>query len=342
MENTTDNPGFNFDSFDLFNYIVRHSRFLVIITLVAALAGGIGSFFLTPKFKSKVVLFPSTTTPVSQVLLNNSPNFNVGNLQGYGDEKDAEEMLQVLNSVQVKDRIIQKYNLTVHYAIDPSSKHLKSELYNSFSSNVSFRRNEFNAIEITVLDSDPGFASGMANDIAGMIDTLMNQIRKNRVKEAYLLLQRQYNNYLASVKQMEDSVSLLRKHGVYDVNSSIDRLTQGYADALVHNNQAAADKIDARLKGLGPYAAAYTSLSERLSESYKQVDNLKNRLMAMQVELDQFLPVKYVVDAAYPADRKAYPIRSLIIIVSALSAFILALFVMLLSDYWKKAKSQTA
>ena len=62
--------------------------------------------------------------------------------------------------------------------------------------------------------------------------------------------------------------------------------------------------------------------------------------MAMQVELDQFMPVKYIVDQAFPADKKSYPIRSLIIIVSGLSAFLIALFALIISDYWKKVKSQ--
>ncbi len=340
MEHTEKNPAWKNNSFDLAVYIVRHFKFLMVITLVAAVAGGVASFLLSPKFKSMVVLFPSSTTPISQVLLNNSPYFNVGNLQGFGEEKEAEQMLQVLNSNAIKDRIIQKYNLMVHYAVDSDSKYKKSELYGDFMSNVSFKKNEYNAVEITVFDTDPLFASNMANDIAGMIDTLMNQMRKDRAKQAYDLVEKEYDACQASARSMEDSLSRLRKMGIQDYASTVDRLMQGYSSALVNNNANAAEKIQKQMQSVSPYASLYVSLSQRLMSSYQQLGNLKNRLMAMQVELDQFMPVKYIVDQAFPADKKSYPIRSLIIIVSGLSAFLIALFALIISDYWKKVKSQ--
>jgi len=340
MSNTENNSDFSFSAFSLFGYILKKLKFLALIAIAAAIVSGAASFLITPKYKSKVVLFPAASTPVSQVLLTNYPTNK--NIEGFGEEEEAEQVLQVLYSDIIKDRMIIKYDLLNHYKIKPDSKTKKTDSYKEFESNASFRRTEFNSIEITVLDRDPVLAANMANDIADQIDTILNDIRKARVKQAYSIVQQEYLAYQLKVKLMEDSINVLRSGGVNHYEVVVDRLTEGYSKALINNNNSAAEKIDKRLKSISPMATQYISLRERILGDYGQLTNLRGRYLAMKVEVEQNLPTTYIVDRAYSAEKKSYPIRSLIIVLSMLSAIILGIIAALIFDNWKYLKSQIA
>jgi uncharacterized protein involved in exopolysaccharide biosynthesis len=341
MNNIENNSDFGFSSFSLFGYILKKLKFLFLVAIGTAILSAGVSFLITPRYKAKVVLFPAASTPVSQVLTTNFPaNKSIG---GFGEEEEAEQVLQVLNSDVIKDKIIRKYDLINHYSINADSKTKKSEVYKEFESNSSFRRTEFNSIEISILDTDPLLAANMANDISDLIDTVMNNIRKDRVRQAFKIVESEYNAYQLKVKLMEDSISILRIKGINRYESVIDRLTEGYSKALINNNTNAAEKIDNRLKAISPFVTEYISLSERIEFEYGQYGQLtllRSRYLAMKVEVEQMLPTKYVVDRAYPADKKSYPIRSLIVIISILSSLILGIIASLIFDNWKYLKSQ--
>jgi uncharacterized protein involved in exopolysaccharide biosynthesis len=340
MNSIENNSDFGFSAFSLFGYILKKLKFLFIVAIAAAIVSGAASFLITPKYKAKVVLFPAASTPVSQVLLTSYPTNK--NIEGFGEEEEAEQVLQVLNSDLIKDRMINKYDLVNHYEISPNSKTKKTQLYREFESNASFRRTEFNSIEITVLDKDPVLAANMANDISDQIDTIINDIRKDRVRQAFKIVENEYFTYQTKIKLMEDSISEMRKKGINNYEGLVDRLTEGYSKALINNNPKAAEKIDDRMKSVAPFATTYISLRERIGGEYGQLSNLKSRYLAMRVEVEQNLPTTYIVDRAFPADKKSTPIRSLIIILSMLSAMILGIVAALIFDNWKYLKSQIA
>jgi uncharacterized protein involved in exopolysaccharide biosynthesis len=54
--------------------------------------------------------------------------------------------------------------------------------------------------------------------------------------------------------------------------------------------------------------------------------------MEARVDAEQVIPHKFVIDQAYKSDKKAYPKRLIIILVSAISAFSLALLLMIIID----------
>jgi capsular polysaccharide biosynthesis protein len=103
-------------------------------------------------------------------LLLENPSSNTDLLE-FGQEEQAEQLLQILYSYEIKMRIIKKYNLLKHYDIDSTSKYKMTRLFSQFKNNITFRRNEFMAVEINVLDKDPQYAADIANDIAALVDT---------------------------------------------------------------------------------------------------------------------------------------------------------------------------
>ena len=67
---------------------------------------------------------------------------------------------------------------------------------------------------------------------------------------------------------------------------------------------------------------------------------VKIKMMNAIVDMDTEIPVKFVIERAIPADKKTYPKKSLIVLLSTVSAFILAVLVLLTIDKIKSSRPE--
>src|SRR4051812_33030244 len=117
MKENEKDPG-DFNSVNVLFFIYKWRKQLMIVGISAALISGIASLVIRNKYKSTVVVFPATTNSISKSLLND--NYVKEDVLQFGEEEQAEQMLQILNSDAIRGRIIQKYKLLKHYEIDPT------------------------------------------------------------------------------------------------------------------------------------------------------------------------------------------------------------------------------
>ncbi len=320
----------DFESTNFIVFLWRWKFPLIIITLVAAIAAAIfsGPAFIDPKYKAVVVMFPSSSNSVSRALLAE----NAGNTEGimeFGEEEQAEQMLQILNSNPIRSRIIEKYNLMEHYDIDPDSKYKMTELYEEYNDNIDFKRTEYMAVQIAVLDTDPEMAANIANYISELYDTVKTRMQRQRASKAYMMVKDEYFKLKAEVNAMEDSLSRLREFGVHDYESQAERINEELAKQLAKGNQAAVNRLNEKMDVLAKYGGAYVSLRDALEYEKKHLSEVKAKYEEAKMDAESDLPHKFVVEQAYPPEKKSYPIRWLIVVVSALAAFILTLMVII-------------
>ena len=103
----------------LMQVVYAYKKHLAIIAALVIVLSVIfsGPYFITPLFKSTVILYPTASNSISKVLLSDNFN-NTKDILEFGEIEQTEQMLQVLNSNKIRDRIISKYNLLYHYNID--------------------------------------------------------------------------------------------------------------------------------------------------------------------------------------------------------------------------------
>jgi uncharacterized protein involved in exopolysaccharide biosynthesis len=234
--------------------------------------------------------------------------------------------------------VIQKYNLMKHYDINPDSRFRNTILFREYERNISFRRTEFMAVEIEVLDKDPQTAADIANDIAALLDSTKNAMQKERAGKGFLIVKSEYSKLKAEISEMEDSLTELRKMGVNDYETQSEAYNTQLAIALSHNNAAGAHALEEKLKVLSEYGGAYVSLRDALEYEKKQLSVLKTKYEEAKVDAEQELPGKFIVNSAYKAERKSYPVRWLIVVVSTLSAILLGILVIVFIENIKKKK----
>jgi len=320
--NNVENEDFN--SFNLILFLYRWRKLLIIFTLAAAILSFIFTlpFFITPKFRSSVILFPTSSNSVSKALLSENADSKQDILE-FGYEEQTEQMLQMLNSNKIRDRIIKKFDLMKHYDIDPNSSYKNTKLNREYDKNITFRRTEFMAVEIAVLDKDPQMAADVANNIADLLDSIKNEIQHERAMKGYKIVAAEYLKLQTQIKVMEDSMTVLRKLGVHDYETQVEMINQQLAKELAKNNRVGIKALDDKLNVLALYGGPYVSLRDALENDRKQLSLIKSKYEEAKIDAEEVLPQKFIVNSAFKAERKSYPIRWLIVLVTTISSFLL-------------------
>jgi uncharacterized protein involved in exopolysaccharide biosynthesis len=138
-----------------------------------------------------------------------------------------------------------------------------------------------------------------------------------------------------TLDQINDSLQIIRRLGVFDYQSQAASLNNAYADALTRGSEATANIIQGRINTLSKYGGIYIELSRMLESEIDRLSDLKAKYATYKINVEQTVPQIFIVDKAVKAERKALPKRSIIVIISTFSTFALALFFLLIIDQIK-------
>ena len=311
MENAKQ-TGYNFSSVDLLIYIWKKRAILIGVGLIAGISSIIISMLITPMFQSSVIMFPASNASISKDLL--SQNYSGRqNVHGFGEEQEAEQLLQILSSEPIRARIIKKYDLMEHYEIEQGEKYPLTRLYETYQSNINFRLTEFMSVEVSVMDQDPEYAANIANDISALVDTVFNSMKKERAREAFRLVEREYLEAEQKLAVIRDSMEL--------INGQLSEKTN-----------RSGDPSDNLLRAISENGVLYIAMMNRIRYETAMVTDLSMKFKEARLEVEQNLPHKFVVEQAYPSEKKAYPKKSLIVIVSTFASLLFALIVLIVID----------
>lgn len=323
----------DFDSTNLGVFLYSWRKHLIIIAALASILSILFSspLFITPLYKSSVILFPVSSNSVSKALLTDQPSAKSDILE-FGEDEQTEQMLQILNSGIIRDKIVKKYNLIEHYGINPDSRFKYTYLYKKYESNITFRRTEYMAVKISVLDKDPQVAADIANSISDLLDSTKNAMQKERAMRGFRIVEKEYLSLQNEIARLEDSLTKIRQHGVFDYETQSEMMNQQLAIEIARGNQRGIDALNEKLAVLANYGGAYVSIRDQLEHEKKQLSYLKARYEEAKVDATENLPQKFVVESAFKAEKKSYPIRWVIVLVSVISTMIISVMVIITID----------
>lgn len=344
----------------------KHVAIILLLTFVGSFVLS-GTYFIKPKFKSSVVFFPSATNSLSKAILEES-NSEKQDILAYGDEEQAEQMLQILNSDEISEAIIKKYDLLNHYGIQKEEEFPNTKLHKIYKENISYARTEYMSVRIDVLDTDPQMAADIANDIAALLDSTKTKIQRSRATDALNIIKGAYEEKLVTMKAKEDSLMKICRLGVMDFLSQSEIVNKEFtlASALYQNEKASLkvlqkyksendtaiistkarisgaeariSNLQAQLNNLTQYGGASVSLNAELKLDREELSKLKKQYDKLSVDANQTLTPKFVVNKAAKAEKKSYPVRWLIVAVSLCLSFILSVIVISVFEKVKEIK----
>ncbi len=329
----------DFNSVNFLVFLWKWRKLFIIVFIATAILSAAASFLITPMYKSTVVMFPTSTNSISKALISQTSSGKDDILE-FGEENQAEQMLQVLSSSKIRDEIVKRFDLFKHYKIDPKSKYKLTQLQKTYDDNIRFRRTEFLGVEILVMDSDPKMSADIANTIAELMDSTKNAMQKERAVKGFEIVKTSIANLRKDISEMEDRLIVLRKKGVHDYEKQAEMFNQELAVQIGSGNTAGAARLQQRLDTLALYGGSYVILKNELEFKAEQMVLLEAKYEEARVDAEEYIPQKFVVDHAFPAERKSYPVRWLVVAVSCISTMLLTLFALIMIENIKRIKPE--
>lgn len=269
-------------------------------------------FFMENYYQSSVKFYPKNLIYTDKMV-------NLGKEGGdqfvdfFGSKDDANRILEIANSAEVIQGLINKYNLATHYGIDTTKKYWRTKVTEEFMDNYEAIRTEKDAIEISVMDPDPVRARDMLNDAITWIDLINKRpmdATRVKVKEE---LESAYAEQQVLTKSLLDTMASQASRYEIEIGVSKDGtpVVSGTNPAEVENYKF--------------YQLQYESAVEELGQ-------IKTLLDKQNLALGVTSGSLHIIEQAYVADKKAKPKRSLICVTVTLVAFILAILAAILIE----------
>ena len=324
------------DAFDflwLLTLCKKNIKLITVILFLTVIASSLVSVFvIESKFQSSVLIYPTTTNSVSQALLIKHNPYRKDVLE-FGEEEEAEQLLQILNSDEIRFAIVDKYNLYDHYGVSKTDEFHQTTIKKIYESAITIKKTKFNSIEIVVLDKNPEMASNIANEHLHQLDVVINRVRETRASQALIILEKRKQLLYQERNTTQDSLQYYRQNGIISITAQTERLTEQYAIALAANNIAGANRIRKELDHIAEYAGGHDMLLRKTYAIEEELSLIEFETDRLSIDKDYSLENKFIINQAYPADKKSYPIRWLIVFTSVISVFVFTMFCLCVRDY---------
>ncbi len=241
----------------MINILLSHKRTFAIAAMVSfGLAYGICYFLITPKYQSTAVIFPPNTHANIHLV-------SAGMRFGY--DKEIGEHIEIINSIKVRDAIVNQFKLIDHYNVDASAPFAWEELQNKYDQNITITRTINKSIHINVKDSDPKLAAEIANTIVVESDKHKSNLVKENVELAMLSAKNAYQSKTAIVELMTDSLEQLRQAGESVWNYGEERKSSRFTTYELQYRK----ELDRYLFLKNRYEELETIYNEPIPKSYK-------------------------------------------------------------------------
>lgn len=311
-----------FDNQRILTLIWKRKFHFIIIGVIAILLGAIfsGPAFIKPKYRSTARIYPS----------------NIGEMS---EESKTEQMLEILNSNDIKIKMFNTFDLDEAYNIKKDDPKYLTYMFDIYNKNVKTSKTQFETVEINVMDFIPERAAVMCDSIIRFYNYKVADIYKVKTWEMVQILKKQLDLKYAAKDTIEAKLNQVRAEtGIIDFENQVPEVTRGYMTALATGRSSAADTKE--IKKL------YDSMIKKGTDSYwlekrynfliNEIDSVNTLYEINLSEYEKNITYSHIVESPFPADKKAYPVRWLIVLFSAVSAVFFALLVFLVLDYKKE------
>jgi hypothetical protein len=307
-----------FTNTSLIKLIYKWKITYIIIAVISIALSAVfsGSYFIKPLYKSYAVVYPANLLP-------------------YSSETPTEQMLQLLKSEDIIFNIANKFKLGPRYEIDSNDVYYKSKIVNKYNDMVSIHKTEYESVYIEAFDSDPIVAYNIVSEIIHQMDLKARDLQRNKTMEIVKLYKDQLDFKMKQIDSIEKRMTVLRKeYSVLSYDYQIKEITKGMA-----TNGAGARKInndvEKTLENIKIYGGEYVNLDRyifSLTNSYNEIKVLYDKSLS---DATKELTYANLVTTPVPADKKSYPVRWLIVLISTLSTLVAASIIISLVERGK-------
>lgn len=311
-----------FDVLFLLNICNKYKIHLIIVAVISVILSVFFSSetFIKPKFKSTAIVYPSNLVP-------------------YSTESPTEQMLQLFESDDIRDELIKDFDLFKHYQVDTTSKYPLTTLYGMMSENIKVNKTKFESIELEVWDTDPFLASRMVDSLLTKMHKKARFMQREKSSEVVVIVKNQLDLKKAEMDSMENAMMEVRtKYGILDYDGQLKAFSKTYYSELASGRvgQGGNKPLDKVMDNLISKGGEYISLRENLWRTRGAYNDFKMAYESALKDLTKELTYTNIVTKPIPAEKKSYPVRSLLIVMFTGAMLLFSLIIIVVFENSKR------
>ena len=316
--NQTPKASDKLDAIRLLQLIVKWRKQLIYTAIGAIVVSFIFTLpqIMTPMFKATTVIYPV-------------------NLQAYSKETPTEQMVQLLNSEDVREKLIHAFSLYKHYDIDSTGNYPRFEMMKRLDENISISKTEFESIEVNVVDKDPKIAASICDSLVHFVDQKAISLLRERSNEILLIFKGQMDEKKQELDSLENAIKVIRsQYGITDFENQVEGFSREYYRALASGNVS--NRLETARKNLEDKGGEYILLKELLWRVRGSYSDYKLKYEQALTDTKKSLDFHTTVSKATPPERKDSPKRSLIMLLFTFSVVFVSLLIIIYQEHFKK------
>ncbi len=300
--------------------IMKWRYSIVILIISSAIISGLFSVFVMDEY------YYSWTTfyPTNQALSDRAAIFNTEagvQVEYFGNKADVNRILTIASSAPIINFVIDSFHIAEHYKIDKTKPFWKTRVYKEFTKNYEAIKTEHDAVMMSLYDTDPKMAANIINTMARKVDELNKQHVNETKGKVYDAITGQIMKLQRTVNEYIDTLARLGKEYKIKVSAASDAtvIVEGLDYMVVQQ---------------------YKSIMSKQTNATRELNNLINIRGQLEVSLKNNETSLYVMEEAFPADRREKPVRSLVVLITVLIVTFVSVIGVLLIEQINELKKQ--
>ncbi|HCQ29387.1 MAG TPA: hypothetical protein DIU39_03810, partial [Flavobacteriales bacterium] len=279
-----------------------------IVGVVSVIAGVLFSspIFIRPRYKTEAVLYPMNLTP-------------------YSNESATEQMLQLLESNEITNALISDFDLYKKYEIDPAENGSRFKILKEIKDNIQITKTSYESVVVEVTDYSAEDAKAMVDSIISKVNKIAKRIEHAKAKaelEALEIIKKQKGQ---TIKNLLDSIKLYSiRYDLLDYIMQSKEVTAGYMELLARNVRGKSyEEAMGLYKNLEKQGRKFHDFHHQLNLTREEYAQLEKEYDEALKKMKQDYTFTNVIVSPEVPDKKAYPIRWLIVVLVFVSSEIM-------------------
>lgn len=349
--------------------ILKWKKFLIIFSLSILICSYLSIYFLiTPKFDSKALIIASKNSDVGGIssLLRSFSDLPIS-IPGFSSDSNMDIFTTIIYSRTTLEKVIKRFDLYNLYELNSIEKTIET-----ISDNITAEETKQGAYEIIIRDKDPNRASDMANYLIELLNNTLIEINIAKAHENNIFIGKRFEEIRTNLKNAEDSLMYYQnKSGIYfadeqaktsiveyskleaelaakQIKLSILTRIYGHNSPQANNSKIAVEEYENKLndfksgkingqlllaiKGLPIITMRYYRFHREVEIQTKMLEFIIPLFEQTKFEEQKKIPMLKVIDAAVPAEEKAFPPRILFSLIFTMIILSVVVFFIILKE----------
>ena len=348
---------------EVLKFIISNWKIVFGLPFAISVIVAIYTLFIPNKYKSIANLLPSQRPTIGLDLFSEDGGLSsIANSVLGGESEETNRYIVLLSSYSTSKKIVDKFNLTELYEVEGMDDPV-GEAISILSERSTFENLEEGNFIISVLDEDPVTAKQMADYYVILLNELNTKIVSKDARVYREFLEQRYIKLTSEIDSLQSEyIEYQKKYGVFEFPEQVKEyfnligiLTAQQLEAEVKLNTISTT-LNTQSDTYKNQKVLYDAITKKINELYRDEDpknlilNFTNLAevgseyydlyfqLEIQQEIQKFLlplyeqakmeeakslPIVTVVDEPRVAIKKSEPRRSIIVILSGITAFIL-------------------